>query len=194
MSTFIFTFLSGLSVGSAQLTGTGISVVLNDINYFVSPFTTETISVEPSALSSANTIYGFTPVAVIQNTIDEASLPELFANWISTDDVFQEGFSSIVFLRGQGEAPGASRSETDGPASLILQLESPNVPSGPYFLETATGALHQAYRLYNDFSGAFTESMLQTPDGTFQALSAHIASSATATIGVPSRLYYTKTP
>lgn len=193
MSKFVLTLLSILSVASAQLTGTGLSLVLNGINYFVSPFTADTISVEPSALSSANTVYGFAPVAVVQNTIDEAALPELFANWTSTDDVFQEGFSTIVFLRGQGEASNTSRSGTDGAASLIFQLGSPNIPSGPYFLETATGALHQAYRLYNDFSGAFTESLLQAPDGTFQPLSAHVASSATATIGVPSRLYYTKT-
>lgn len=81
----------------------------------------------------------------------------------------------------------------DGGLSRVLELDSPEVPSGPYFLETATGALHQAYRLYDDFSGAFTESLLQTTDGTFQPLSAHVASSATATIGVPSRLYYTRT-
>lgn len=146
------------------------------------------ISVGPSALSSVNTIYGFAPVTVVQNVIDEASLPELFANWTSIDDDFQDGFSTIVLLGGQAEASNAH-----GSASLILQLDSPNVPSGPYFLETATGALHQAYRLYDDFSGAFTESLLQIPNGTCEPLSAHAASSATATIGVPSRLYYTKT-
>lgn len=193
MSALLLSLLSGLLVVSAQLTGNGVSVLLNDINYFISPFTAEIISVETSALSSAKTIYGFAPVTVVQNAIDEESLPELFANWTSIDDVFQEGFSNIVLLGGQTEASNASKSIADGTASLILDLDSLNVPSGPYFLETATGALHQAYRLYNDFSGAFTESLLQTPNGTFRPLSAHVASSATATIGVPSRLYYAKT-
>lgn len=193
MSALLMSLLSGLLVVSAQLTGNGLSVLLNDINYFISPFTAETISVGPFASSSVKIIHEFAPVTVVQKVIDEASLPELFANWTSIDDVFQDGFSTIVFFGGQAEASNASRSEADGSASLILQLDSPNVPPGPYFLETATGALHQAYRLYNDFSGAFTESLLQTPNGTFEPFSAHVASSATATIGVPSRLYYTRT-
>ena len=49
------------------------------------------------------------------------------------------------------------------------------------------------YRLYEDFAGAFTESLLQTPSGEFTFLSAQIPSSASLTVGVPSRLYYTKT-
>ncbi|KAG8156988.1 hypothetical protein KVR01_013210 [Diaporthe batatas] len=176
-----------MPIAAAQLTGTGVSVVLNDIHYFISPFTTQTISVQSTALSGVNSIYGYAPVTVVQDAVDEASLPELFANWTSTDDVFQDGFSPSVFLGGKAEA-------TNGIAgSQILPLDSQNVPSGPYFLEIATGALHQAYRLYDDFSGAFTESLIQAPDGTFQALSARVASSATITIGVPSRLYYTKT-
>lgn len=193
MSALLLSFLSGLAVVSAQLTGTGVSVLLNDIDYFVSPFTAKTISVKLPDLSSVRTIYGFAPVTVVQGAVDAASLPELFANWTSTDDVFQDGFSNIVILSGQAEASDTSRVEADGAAPLILPLNSPNIPSGPYFFEKASGALHQAYRLYDDFSGAFTESLLQTPDGTFQPLSAHVASSATHTIGVPSRLYFTKT-
>ena len=50
-----------------------------------------------------------------------------------------------------------------------------------------------AYRLYEDYAGAFTESLLQTPLGDFTFLSAQIPSSASLTIGVPSRLYYTAT-
>jgi hypothetical protein len=57
----------------------------------------------------------------------------------------------------------------------------------------STGSLYPVYRLYDDFAGAFTEALVQTPDGTFQALSAHIPSSASLTIGVPSRLYFSKT-
>lgn len=193
MSMILLPLLSGLLVVSAQLTGTGVSAVLNDINFFISPFISEIISVASSNLSSVNTIYKFAPVTVVQNAIDEASLPELFANSTSADDVFQDGFSNVIFLGGQAGALNTSRGGTDGGLSRILELDSPNVPSGPYFLETTTGSLHQVYRLYDDFSGVFTESLLQTPDGKFQPLSAHVASSATATIGVPSRLYYTRT-
>lgn len=188
MSILLFHLLSCLAVAGAQLTGTGVSVVLNDVDYFISPFTAGNVSVQSSTLPAIGTIYGFAPVTVVQDAVDEASLPGLFENWTSTDDVFQSGFSGVVFLGGQAKASNAG-----GSGSQIVPLGSQNVPSGPYFLETATGALHQAYRLYDDFSGAFTESLIQAPDGTFQTLSARVASSATITIGVPSRLYYTKT-
>ncbi len=67
------------------------------------------------------------------------------------------------------------------------------IPQGPYFLEMSTGTLYPVYRLYSDFAGAFSQALLQTPDGKFQPLSAQITGSASLTIGVPSRIYYTKT-
>jgi len=49
------------------------------------------------------------------------------------------------------------------------------------------------YRLYSDYAGAFIEPLLQGSDGTFTSLAAQIPGSASLTIGVPSRLYYTPT-
>ncbi|RJE22499.1 Glutamyl-tRNAGln amidotransferase [Aspergillus sclerotialis] len=57
----------------------------------------------------------------------------------------------------------------------------------------ATGEAYPAFRLYPDFAGAFTQSLLQKPDERFQILSAQAPSSASLTIGVPSRLYFTPT-
>jgi hypothetical protein len=195
MLKILLPLLSGLTVvlAKVQLAGTGVSVVLNGINYFISPFTTETFSVASSDPFPLDTIFGFAPVTIVQHAVDIASLPELFANWSSTDDVFQDGFTGAVYVPHQVDALNFSKVEAGETGYRILRLDSPSVPSGPYFLETATGALHQAYRLYDDFSGAFTESLIQAPDGTFHTLSARVASSATITIGVPSRLYYTKT-
>jgi hypothetical protein len=89
-------------------------------------------------------------------------------------------------------AAGSSITNQDGP-SLVSPLINTTIPSGPYFLEIATGSLHPIYRLYDDFAGAFTQPLLQTPGGTFQPLSAQIPGSASLTVGVPSRLYFTKT-
>jgi hypothetical protein len=75
----------------------------------------------------------------------------------------------------------------------ILALDSTTIPSGPYFLELSTGSLYPTYRLYSDFTGSFSEPVLQTPEGTFTSLSAQIPGTASVTIGVPSRLYYTRT-
>jgi Asp-tRNA(Asn)/Glu-tRNA(Gln) amidotransferase A subunit family amidase len=49
------------------------------------------------------------------------------------------------------------------------------------------------YRLYDDFSNSFTASLLQKQDGSFETLSAQIPTAISLTIGVPSRLYYTRT-
>lgn len=72
-------------------------------------------------------------------------------------------------------------------------LSSESIPSGPYFYAEGTGGIYAAYRLYSDFHGAFTESLIQKPDGSFTFLSAGIPGTASLTVGVPSRLYYTKT-
>jgi hypothetical protein len=56
-----------------------------------------------------------------------------------------------------------------------------------------TGEVFQAYRLYSDVQGAFTEGLIPNDNGTFSTLSAAIQGAQSATIGVPSRLYYTKT-
>jgi Amidase len=82
---------------------------------------------------------------------------------------------------------------SSGSAYNILALDSSTIPSGPYFLEAATGFLYMAYRLYSDFAGAFTQPLIQTLTGGFAFLSAQIAGSAALTVGVPSRLYYTAT-
>lgn len=70
---------------------------------------------------------------------------------------------------------------------------STELPQGPYFLSQGTGEVFQAYRLYSDFAGAFTEGLFRVPNGSYAPLSAAVDGSASLTIGVPSRLYYTPT-
>jgi hypothetical protein len=67
------------------------------------------------------------------------------------------------------------------------------IPPGPYFMSSSSGEVFQAYRLYSDVQGAFTEGLEPNTDGTFSILSAAIPGAQSLTIGVPSRLYYTKT-
>ena len=69
---------------------------------------------------------------------------------------------------------------------------SPTIPSGPYFIDSE-GALYQPYRLYSDFAGAFTQPLIPTGYDSYAPLPASIAGIDSPTVGVPSRLYYTKT-
>ncbi|KAL8700263.1 MAG: hypothetical protein Q9201_005534, partial [Fulgogasparrea decipioides] len=74
----------------------------------------------------------------------------------------------------------------------ITSDASSTIPNGPYFL-SSIGALYQPYRLYTDFAGAFTQPLIPGSDGSYAALPAAIPGIESPTIGVPSRLYYTRT-
>ncbi|KAK1448235.1 hypothetical protein CCUS01_11818 [Colletotrichum cuscutae] len=190
-----FTLFALVGAAAADLTSTGASLLLNDIYYFVSPFSQG----NPSNSSSFNIkslprAFGFTPVTVVAEPLPKSSLPSLFANWTSQDDVWQPAFLGAIFLAGLDTLCLTKESydgtnKTQSIVAPLVSTASSDIPSGPYFLDTTTGALHQAYRLYPDYAGAFSESLLQKPDTTFQTLSAQVPASASLTIGVPSRLY-----
>ncbi|KAK3934271.1 amidase signature enzyme [Diplogelasinospora grovesii] len=185
--------LAAASSSSAQLVSTGLSVTFNDVYYFISPYSSGKLAVLPKTLSSLPSVYGFKPVTVVGGAFARSDLPELVANWTAMDDVFQPAFLQAVFLSGSDDSCVGHTAIANGVSSLVLPINDTTIPSGPHFLETATGSLYPVYRLYEDFAGAFTESLLQTPEGKFQPLSAQVPGSASLTIGVPSRLYYTKT-
>lgn len=186
------TALSSIFVSSvlAQLTSSGLSVKLNGIDYYISPYSSGNVSYDASLLTGTQSTFGFTPVTVVQDQIAISELPSLVTNWTQADDVFQEAFLQAVFISG---AVSNKTTSPEGTSFTVLSLDSETIPSGPYFLEQATGSLYSVYRLYDDFAGSFTEALLQTPKGTFQALSAQTLTSATLTVGVPSRLYFTPT-
>lgn len=194
LSTFslVLSFLAAATPSSAQLVSTGLSVTFNDVYYFISPYATGKIpdSSIAVALTKVPSVFGFKPVSVVQG-VAASDLSTLFANWTAIDDVYQPAFSQAVFLAGATCI--SKKTAADGALSLVLPLNITTIPSGPYFLETATGSLYPVYRLYEDFSGSFSESLLQKPGGDFQILSAQIPGSASLTIGVPSRLYFQKT-
>ena len=67
------------------------------------------------------------------------------------------------------------------------------IANGPYFV-SITGALYQAYLLYSDFAGAFTQPLIPSTNGTYSALPAAIPGIQAPAVAVPSRLYFTATP
>jgi hypothetical protein len=75
--------------------------------------------------------------------------------------------------------------------TTILSGSSKQLPPGPYFVNAA-GQIYEAWRLYSDVQGAFTESAIANGDGSYSVLPAGTVGQKQA-IAVPSRLYYTKT-
>ncbi|KAI1386431.1 glutamyl-tRNA amidotransferase [Hypoxylon trugodes] len=185
--------LSGLTIASASLISTGVSMKLDDFYYFVSPFS-QGKAYDGSYDWSYNFrgSFGLVPVSVVANYEDSLQTPDdLFAEWSRKDDVWQPGFAEILLVGSSNYQQFKSINISANAESTILPLSNhSNIASGPYFLDLSTGELHQALRLYNDFSGAFTQSLLQKPTGDFQILSAQVPAAGTLTIGVPSRLYF----
>lgn len=68
------------------------------------------------------------------------------------------------------------------------------IPPGPYFI-SPSGDLYQAYRLYSDTEGAFTQPLTPSDKahGFYAALPATVPGIDAPGVAVPSRLYYTKT-
>ncbi|KAH6991375.1 glutamyl-tRNA amidotransferase [Ilyonectria sp. MPI-CAGE-AT-0026] len=187
----ILALLTALAASaSSTLVPTGASVKLNDIDYFISPFS-QGRAYDPIDLRKHSNSRQFIPVTVVAQPFSESSLHSLFANWTSRDDVWQPGFLELILLGGLDKSNSSTQSCSGNKLSTMLPLQNAHIPSGPYFLQTSTGDVHQAYRLYEDFAGAFTQSLLQRPDGRFQTLSAQVTTSASVTVGVPSRLYFT---
>jgi hypothetical protein len=66
-----------------------------------------------------------------------------------------------------------------------------NLNPGPYFINAA-GQVYEAWRLYSDVTGAFTESAIANGDGSYSVLPAGTMGQKLA-VAVPSRLYFEKT-
>ena len=109
------------------------------------------------------------------------------------------GAGVLVQRPGSGYDPGFPlgptallRSNQTSVIVSILSNASPPIPNGPYFL-SSNGALYQPLRLYSDFATAFTQSLIPTSGDSYAALPAALPGIESPTIGVPSRLYYTRT-
>ncbi|KAF5632027.1 glutamyl-tRNA(Gln) amidotransferase [Fusarium sp. NRRL 52700] len=172
----------------------GISLSLNGTNYFLSPSVQQTLPKSLIPATIATDSLAFVPITIVGNNTAEADLPKLFKAWAQKDDVWQPAFSELVVLLKSPRCKSTTATFNGGIKSTVsCWRKAPEIPSGPYFLDPHRGSLYQVYRLYDDFSGSFLESILQSPDGTFQTLSAHAPGSSSLTIGVPSRLYFTRT-
>ncbi|KAJ3962830.1 hypothetical protein N0V92_000398 [Colletotrichum tropicale] len=184
-----------LPFAASQIIPTGSTLLLNGIPYFISPHVAANISLQTDVPAGIDGVFDFVPATVLPTApaSQTNNISDIFTTWTETDDVFQSGFTQLLLndtIDAETSTAEAIHTAGETPSTVVSFTSSSNVPKGPYFLRKATGDLHQAYRLYDDTAGAFTEALLYNNDGTFQVLPAKIPGSATFTIGVPSRLYY----
>src|SRR5690349_7645572 len=101
--------VASLSPSAAQqssptkpLTSNGLSVTLNDVYYYISPFSSGNVTVPATSLVAVPSIFGcFKPVTVVnKGDITMTAVSELLSNWTAVDDVFQPAFAQTIFLAG----------------------------------------------------------------------------------------------
>ncbi|KAG4431663.1 hypothetical protein IFR05_012846 [Cadophora sp. M221] len=214
----VFAALSLVTSAAALVSPAGHTVVVNGITYYAAPEPVSIISATADQLKTASTIgVDLIPLTVMEDktsSFTTAVFRSLAGNYTASDDVFNIGFLQAVYLKHSGTAPatvkyplGAALTEYGTKLFMSARAYQTSVeaqgygitgwrtelPAGPYFMSTSTGEVYQAYRLYSDVQGAFTEGLKPNADGTFSILSASVNGVQSVTIGVPSKLYFTKT-
>ncbi|KAI2462930.1 amidase signature domain-containing protein [Annulohypoxylon bovei var. microspora] len=176
-------------------------------SYFLPPTKSWSFqSWKPESNLSSDEFLPLTVVRLNSSSIDARDLRTIFELYNATDDVWTPEFTkdtcSAVLFDHPGnkfEASLTSSLEPDYAISNIFDSSSDrpdisNVPRGPYFLQTrTTGYVYRAYKLVDDVSQAFIQSSYQDENNTHHTLAAASMSAGALTIGIPSRLYYTRT-
>ncbi|KAL3476822.1 amidase signature domain-containing protein [Aspergillus californicus] len=197
--------LSLISTAVATATLKGQTIAVGGNTYYVPPTSVTTLQLK-GRLSSES---GLVPLTVIKSDswkLTSSAIQKLVADYETTDDVFNTGFLENIYITYNGThkkptldltLPSIWKNQFLGHVAAYGSKSSiahtKNIAPGPYFLDPATGAVFEAYRLYSDVMGSFTEGLIAGSDDSYDVLPANLQGYASLTIGVPSRLYFTKT-
>ncbi|KAJ6785670.1 hypothetical protein PWT90_00963 [Aphanocladium album] len=152
------------AVAASKVVSTGSTVSVGTIHYFVPPWSVGKVG------APIEDNDGLLPVTVVnaKTSVNASRLSEITKNFLESDDVIQQDFLKVVYL-----------------------VHDSTLPDGPYFA-SSSGNLFNAYRLYSDFAGAFSETSITGPDGSHSVLPANVPGQSLA-VAVPSRLHFQKT-
>ncbi|KAJ5541336.1 hypothetical protein N7494_006412 [Penicillium frequentans] len=187
----------------------GQTIEFNGKTYYAPPTAVATLKTAAGAqVSNTN---GLQPLTVIRSDtlkLTSSIIESLVENYESMDDVFNTGFLEYIYVEYNGTHKTPSESVStpsswgnkflgfasayDTKASTKLS-SSTSLPAGPYFFNPSSGEVFEAYLLYSDTMGSFTQGLIAVGDDEYDVLSASLPGYASLTIGVPSRLYFTKT-
>lgn len=182
------------------ITPTGQTVELDGIPYYIPATPVTSLKGIPHKLSGPGKLTPLTVVSTTNLAYGASDFSSTISNFSASDDVFSDGFLESVYVQYVGKSYGHRGNFSpklgygmNGTLTVWSTAVSSqdSIPNGPYFL-SSTGAVFEAWRLYSDFAGAFTETLMPAADGTFAVLPANVPGQSLA-VAAPSRLYYTKT-
>ncbi|GJE97694.1 amidase signature enzyme [Phanerochaete sordida] len=186
----------GTTIANAfQVSPSGMTVVLDGISYFVPPTPVASFSLghssQASSLKSAGTLVPFTFVNANGRSFGVSDLDSAISKNGAADDVWSKGFLSGVYILSSAShslKPGS------GVEVILSSKDTPlskAIPPGPYVVDTSSGSIFEAWRLYSDENQSFLYGTIPDGKGGFTELSANIEGAATVSVAVPSRLYFT---
>ncbi|KAJ5951943.1 uncharacterized protein N7479_010356 [Penicillium vulpinum] len=200
--------LSLSATAIAAINPKGQTVELNGSNYYIPPKVVATLKADQHIF---NKLDGLQPLTVIHSDavkLTASILDTIASNYEAADDVFNAGFLDNVYVQYNGTSKKPSQNVSThsawGPKMLgyapaygtkkskTVTTSAP-LPAGPYFLDPSTGSVFEAYLLYSDVMGSFTQGLISAGESKYDVMPANLQGYASLTIGVPSRLYYTKT-
>ncbi|KAI9710698.1 MAG: hypothetical protein M1820_002531 [Bogoriella megaspora] len=201
-----FTALAGYTslVSAVSLSSTGTTVELNGIPYYVPAQSVGKLQIDRNfPTTSSAGLLALTVIQTNSSSYKSIDLQSTIDSFTAVDDVFQTGFLQSVHIEQGNSSSKLKRAPFNVDLSDSSLLDSNAVissssglsgslelPSGPYFI-SSTGAVYEAWRLYSDSQGAFTETLIPNTNGSHSVLPANVPGQSLA-VAVPSRLYFTK--
>ncbi|RDW72673.1 glutamyl-tRNA(Gln) amidotransferase, subunit A [Aspergillus mulundensis] len=194
-----------LSSAVEAVTFKGQTIAVGENTYYVPPKVVTTLQVG-EGLAHGDDLVPLTVFRSDARNLSTAAVRDLVNLYESTDDVFSTAFLQNIYITYNGShntplldisPPSSWKTKFLGHAAAYSPKTATNsttdIAPGPYFLDTTTGAVHEAYRLYSDVMGSFTQGLIATGNNTYDVLPSSLQGYESLTIGVPSRLYSTRT-
>lgn len=200
--------LSISTTAIATITSKGQTVELNGNTYYIPARVVTSLKADAHVFGKLNGLQPLTVIRSDASKLTSAILDSLVSSYESADDVFNAGFLDNIYVEYNGTSKNPSQNVSThsswGPKILGYAsaygtkksktvTSSSTLPAGPYFLDPSSGAVFEAWLLYSDVMGSFTQGLVSVGDDEYDVLPASLQGYASLTIGVPSRLYYTKT-
>ena len=101
----LWVVLSISFIDAVSLSYSGQSVTLNDIPYFISPYSLGHLSLDGVSVSGCVSAGGLYPITALDSSVDTSDISALVESFTAQDDVFQPAFMQSTLTKSKAEVP-----------------------------------------------------------------------------------------